>query len=278
VNDKPPAEIRLRRRAVNAAVFSHIGRRVFPRLAPTIAHYHNIILNNDLNPSINGERWLVSRLQAPEVLFDVGFHRGEWTHEYIGRFPRAHIYAFDPWPRAQVFFQDSKFSGNVELFDLAFSNREGRFRFYDYGSGFNSLAQRNGDAIPLVGSYDVEVTTLDSWCEHHKIDHIDFLKIDVEGYDLPVLEGAHKLLRAQAIDAFCFEYADGWIASRRFLGEADRYVKELGYSLFKLFPHFLAPFTYTSGHETFHGAMFVGLSPSTLARRAFPIRRMAGVS
>jgi FkbM family methyltransferase len=216
-------------------------------------------------------------LQDPEVLFDVGFHRGEWTQEYIQRFPRAHIYAFDPWPRARAFFQDSNFSGNVELFDLAFSNREGRFRFYDYDSGFNSLAQRSGDVIPLVGSYDVEVTTLDSWCEHHKIDHIDFLKIDVEGYDLPVLEGAHRLLSAQAIDAFCFEYGDPWIPSRRYLGEADRYVKELGYSLFKLFPHFLAPFRYTLARETFHGAMFVGLSPSALARRAFPIRLMAGV-
>jgi FkbM family methyltransferase len=277
VKDKSPAEIRLRRRAVNAAVFSDIGRRVFPRFAPTIAHYYNIVLNNELNPSINGERWLVSRLQAPEVLLDVGFHRGEWTQECIQRFPRAHVYGFDPWPRARAFFQSGKFGGNVELFELAFSNREGRFRFYDYDSGFNSLAQRNGDAIPLVGSYDVEVTTLDSWCEHHKIDRIDFLKIDVEGYDLPVLEGAHRLLKAQAIDAFCFEYGDGWIATRRLLGEADHYVKELEYSLFKLFPHFLAPLRYTLSHERFEGAMFVGLSPSALDRRAFPIRLVSGV-
>jgi hypothetical protein len=139
------------------------------------------------------------------------------------------------------------------------------------------LTARDFEAAQLVGSYDVDVTTLDSWCAAHYVEHIDFVKIDAEGYDLAVLEGARQLMQAQAIDAFMFEYASGWIATRRFLGEADRYVKECGYSLFKLFPDFLAPFVYRPEYETFHGAMFVGLSPSALAKRTFPIRPVVGL-
>jgi FkbM family methyltransferase len=262
---------------LNAAVFSQIGLRVFPRVAPTMYKLYNIILNNDLTPEINGERWLISQLRDPRVLVDVGFHRGDWTREALERFPRAIIYAFDPWPPARVFFQGGRFGGNVEFFDVALSNTEGRSRFYDYDSGCNSLTPRDLESNPLVGSYDVDVTTLDSWCAAHNVEHIDLVKIDVEGYDLGVLEGAHQLMQAQAIDAFVFEYASGWIASRRFLGEADRYVRERGYSVFKLFPDFLAPFVYRPEYETFHGAMFVGLSPSALSRRTFPIRRVVGL-
>jgi FkbM family methyltransferase len=262
---------------LNAAVFSQVGLRLFPRLAPAMYRLYNIILNNDLSSEINGERWLVSQLRDPRVLLDVGFHRGDWTREAVGRFPRANIYAFDPWPPAQVFFQGGRFGGNVQFFDVALSNTEGRSRFYDYDSGCNSLTAWDDVASPLVGSYDVDVTTLDSWCAAHHVEHIDLVKIDVEGYDLAVLEGAHQLMQSQAIDAFTFEYGGYWIASRRFLGEADRYVRERGYSLFKLFPDFLAPFVYRPKYETFQGAMFVGLSPSALNRRTFPIRRVAGL-
>jgi FkbM family methyltransferase len=277
VNEKSPPAIRRRRKVLNAAVFSQMGLHVFPRLAPAVYRLYNIMLNNDLSPEINGEWWLVSQVRDPRVLLDVGFSGGDWTRQAVERFPRATIYAFDPWPRAQVFFQDSKFSGNVQFFDLALSNTEGRSRFYDYDSACNSLTACNFEATPLVGSYDVDVTTLDLWCATHHVEHIDLVKIDVEGYDLAVLEGAHQLMQAQAIDAFTFEYGAFWIGSRRFLGEADDYVRERGYSLFKLFPDFLAPFAYRPKYETFQSAMFVGLSPSALTRRTFPIRRVVGL-
>ena len=40
----------------------------------------------------------------------------------------------------------------------------------------------------------VSVKTLDWYCEKNKIDYINFLKIDCEGFDLSVLKGATRLL------------------------------------------------------------------------------------
>ena len=40
------------------------------------------------------------------------------------------------------------------------------------------------------------MTTVDAFCAVHGIDKIDLLKIDTEGYDLVVLEGARELLRS----------------------------------------------------------------------------------
>jgi FkbM family methyltransferase len=276
-DDELPVPTRIRRKVLNLFMFSGPGRVAVQRFSPLLLRLYNITVNNSLAGDVNGERWLLSRLRAPRVLIDVGFHRGEWSREVIERFPAALIYAFDPWPRARRFFEECAFDGDVEFFDLALSNAEGSFRFYDYDDACNSLALRDLESSPLKRAYDVNVTTLDNWCSRRDVDHVDLLKIDVEGYDLAVLEGARRLLDAQAIDVFVFEYASGWVGSRRFLGEADRYVNERGYSLYKLFPTFLAPFAYRIQHETFAGAMFVGLSPRALASGEFPIKHVAGL-
>ena len=46
---------------------------------------------------------------------------------------------------------------------------------------------------------EVEMITLDNFCENYKIDNIDFLKIDTQGYEKFVLEGAQNLLKNRKI-------------------------------------------------------------------------------
>jgi hypothetical protein len=50
------------------------------------------------------------------------------------------------------------------------------------------------------------VTTLRSLCEQHAPDAIDFLKIDVEGAEHRVLEGAAETLARRRIKVLQFEY------------------------------------------------------------------------
>ncbi|MCB1205179.1 MAG: FkbM family methyltransferase [Verrucomicrobiae bacterium] len=40
----------------------------------------------------------------------------------------------------------------------------------------------------------VETSTLDEFCSHHGVDRVDFIKCDVEGHELEVLEGARGTL------------------------------------------------------------------------------------
>ncbi|EMI44584.1 methyltransferase FkbM family [Rhodopirellula sp. SWK7] len=49
------------------------------------------------------------------------------------------------------------------------------------------------------------MVTVDHYCESNNIDSIDLLKIDAQGYDLQVLNGARRMLTNGKIKLFCCE-------------------------------------------------------------------------
>jgi hypothetical protein len=58
--------------------------------------------------------------------------------------------------------------------------------------------------VPRVAAESVEprideLTTVDRFCEERRLEHVDFLKIDVEGFERDVLEGASNMLGAGKI-------------------------------------------------------------------------------
>ena len=46
---------------------------------------------------------------------------------------------------------------------------------------------------------------MDQFCETERIERINFLKVDVEGFELSVLRGAERLLKEHRVDYICFE-------------------------------------------------------------------------
>ncbi|WP_371270960.1 FkbM family methyltransferase [Flavobacterium sp.] len=52
----------------------------------------------------------------------------------------------------------------------------------------------------------MNVKTLDNYCLKNKIHKIDFLKIDTEGFEIHVLEGAATMIENQAIDRIQLEH------------------------------------------------------------------------
>jgi hypothetical protein len=146
--------------------------------------------------------------------------------------------------------------------------------FFDYEDMCNSLALRKERLEQIPETYEVEAITLDDFCADRGITRVNFLKIDAEGYDLNVMEGARNLLLDQGIDIIMFEFASGWAATKRYLWEADELFQSVPYRMFHLFDGFLCPFSYEIRKDSCCAlpSMYVAVSDRRLARGDIPMR------
>ena len=229
------------------------------------------VMNRSLLSESNGEHWLLGILPAAPLIVDVGFNRGDFSREALRQRPRARVVGFDPAESMQeAFAADFAGESRVELVPLALSNERSKLEFHDSSDGRSSLAE---DATAGARTYVVEAVRLDDFAEERGWPAIDLLKIDAEGFDLHVLEGAERLLARGAVDVFTFEYNWPWILSRRFLRDACAYLEDKPYDLFRLFNGFLAPFRYTHRAERHDlGCIYAGVSHARRRRAPIPTR------
>ena len=78
-------------------------------------------------------------------------------------------------------------------------NKEVNYIHHFYGCETNSLKPSVFNTFANSQKQEVQIRTIDAFALEHKIDAIDFLKIDTEGYELNVLNGAERMLREKKI-------------------------------------------------------------------------------
>lgn len=254
--------------------WNRYGSRVVSHLIRYERMFDVVVRNYSLIGHSNGERWLLSLLDEEPLVFDVGFHDGASSHEILLARPMSQVVGFDPsrfalQSYAKTFANDNR----VRFEHLGLSDHEGKLAFFDYDNMCNSLAPRK-ETLEEPNQYDVRVSTIDQYCRDHRIQHVDFIKIDAEGFDLNVLQGARSLLQAQGVDLLVFEFASGWAASKRYLWEAREYFEDLPYKLYRLFNGFLCPLVYDIRIDSSCtlSAMYVGVSERRLGLGDIPQR------
>lgn len=173
---------------------------------------------------VGGERQFLERhlgrLASPRVL-DVGAHVGNWSAQVLRVNPSAQVFAFEPHPDS---FQRLRQNlPGIEAYNVALGASRSLLRLFDYaGRAGTSHASLVEGAIELLHGgtaqgIEVPVTTIDEFCREHAIPAIDLLKIDAEGYELPVLKGAAQVLSARRVKAIQFEFSQIHALSRTFL-------------------------------------------------------------
>ena len=102
----------------------------------------------------------------------------------------------------------------VTVFPSALGDEPGtaRLRVHKEMSGLNTLATMdvtwNRQKLAADQIILVPVTTLDIHSQEEGLHHIDFLKIDVEGFELGVIRGARELLSERRVDLILLEIGD----------------------------------------------------------------------
>jgi len=137
---------------------------------------------------------LVSQLvDRSREAVDIGANIGVYTYRLSRSATRVH--AFEPHPRL---FRILAASGlrNVVPHRVALSSKAGRSTFFIPRASFGELAGwgslvrgRCPSAIEEI-PIEVETATLDSF----QIANVSFMKIDVEGHEIPVLQGARETI------------------------------------------------------------------------------------
>lgn len=135
------------------------------------------------------------------AFFDVGANVGQTVEEIRGEFPHAAIHAFEPV--ASTYAELAKRTGSlpgVVCHHLALGARPGSTEIRLANSSvLNSLVAT--PATDQDGACEtITIATVDDICREARIDHIDALKTDTEGYDLEVLRGASGMLDSGSID------------------------------------------------------------------------------
>jgi methyltransferase, FkbM family len=112
----------------------------------------------------------------------------------------------------------------------------------------------------------VEVTTLDYWAQEQGI-RPNLLKLDVEGHELSVLEGAYSMLRS--VEVVQFEFGGCNIDSRTFFQDYYYLLKDQGFCIFRLGPRGLIPVKrYSEVDEAFTTTNYLALRGSGIASKS----------
>jgi FkbM family methyltransferase len=146
------------------------------------------------------------------VIFDVGAHHGQTALAYRTTFPRAVIHCFEPFPDSFAALT-TNIADTATCHCVALTDQTGTAMLHlNKSSSTNSILPNTSHATALwgevtspLGKIEVRTDTLDHFCRTLGIDHIDILKIDVQGAENRVLSGAHEMLTKRAIDLIYFE-------------------------------------------------------------------------
>lgn len=165
------------------------------------------------------------------IIFDVGANDGSWSKRLSKLFPKAHFYCFEPIPEI-----NERLRGNLEavqssIEQVALGDVAGVKEFYIYESSDYSGFSENSDAETGYRIIEIDVITIDDYISRKGISKIEFIKIDVEGHEQLVIEGASKSLRDGAINWILCEFR----AHDSSLQDLVKYLSQYGYFVFSVY-------------------------------------------
>ena len=138
--------------------------------------------------------------QHSEYIFDVGSNTGVYSLLAKCINPSSKVYAFEPVERIYVKLNDNILLNNYDIHtsNNAVSNKNGESIFYDHDTIHTTTASLEkkdiGENNSSIIAKKIHLTTLDTFIEKNSIPRVDLIKIDVETFEVEVIEGFLKNL------------------------------------------------------------------------------------
>jgi FkbM family methyltransferase len=242
------------------------NRRWVQRIDRLLVAAHKGYENLNYDLSTNGELSTIKKLakMGATTVFDVGANEGDWTDLAVQAFPQAKIHSFEIVPQTFSHIH-SRFGGhaNVALNNIGLSDNEGTTSIY-FSPDRNFLATCVPGFSEEFHQYKpepqtVSVTSGDLYCSRNGIKKIDFLKVDVEGFEPQVLRGFKNMLSERRIEVIQFEYGYINIDTHFLLKDFYDYLTPFGMTLGKIYPDRVDFRPYRHVDEDFYGPNYLAV-------------------
>jgi FkbM family methyltransferase len=177
------------------------------------------------------------------VVFDVGAHAGQYTKLFARAAAQGRVYAVEPGSYARSILRTVVWLhglGNVVILPMALGAVSGLDRLTLPVKGRGSLGfglahlGAPGDRWHKVAEELVALTTLDAVVAALGLDRVDFIKADIEGWELRMLHGSADTLRRFRPRLLLELTGDHMARAGDRLDDAFAFLDELGYAAFEL--------------------------------------------
>jgi len=140
-----------------------------------------------------------------DIVFDVGANCGSFIKTLSALKKTENIHCFEPHPILSKMTKD--LSKGITMNEVCLSDRVGSvvMNFTQTSLAISSIIDRplfkdkSWTSYDSVKRVECECLTVDHYCEINNIDGIHFIKIDVEGAEKMVLDGAKNMLESRKI-------------------------------------------------------------------------------
>ena len=211
------------------------------RILYKVASFYVNAVDNDHDSDFetNGEAAFArASLRGARIAFDIGAAKGDWTKIALDADPDVVVHCFEPTAHRFGLLSARSFGPRAVLNKVGIGDASGETEiFLDASGGSNSLfPQRYDGKPPQVET--VTITTIDAYCRTHGIEHVDFIKMDIEGYETAAIRGAEHMLRAGKIGIIQFEYGYVFLDAGTSLMKLMEYMRGVNpaYEFHKIMP------------------------------------------
>ncbi|MGI9087253.1 MAG: FkbM family methyltransferase [Chthoniobacterales bacterium] len=179
--------------------------------------------------------YLSREVKSGDVAIDVGAHFGQYSLIFAALCgDEGQVIAFEPDPHAREGLLKN-FSLNAALKTpivetTALLDCEGEATLYSHGGNAESSLSLEGIAVRDSRSAEeiaVTTTTLDNYVKRANLDRISWVKIDAEGAEIRILQGASSILKTSA-RFLCELHPYAWAAFGTTLAELQDVVRTAG--------------------------------------------------
>jgi len=210
-----------------------LGRKFNKEYSIITPTSYNVKFYVDFNDSISSSiynkgffdktltEYIINNIKESDVVLDVGANLGWMTCLFASKAKKVHAFECNSEVYNQLVCNVhlNNFKDKTSLYEIALSDKKGESEFTRYAHSGHGHLESNVRYNTYKDTVKVKTDTIDNIIS----EKVDFIKVDVEGFEYNVLKGAKNTISKYKPDIF-LEYNNN--------NKIVEYLKSLGYDFF----------------------------------------------